>query len=74
MDFIIAVLSSYIITLVLAKGSIFDSIRPKHKFFSCRLCIGCWVSLIVTLVTSFDITLWLPTYGASYFLATQERT
>jgi hypothetical protein len=72
-SFITSCLSSYVITLVLTKGSIFDSIRPKHKFFSCRMCVGCWVSLATVLVLS-DITMWLPVYGASYFLATQERT
>ena len=71
-DFIYSVLTSYIITLVLTKGSIFDSIRPKHKFFSCRMCVGCWISLATVLVLS-DITMWLPVYGASYWICTQER-
>lgn len=30
---------------MLAYGSIFDDIRPEHKFFSCPLCLGFWVGI-----------------------------
>jgi hypothetical protein len=44
-----------------------------NYFLQCRMCVGFWVSLGVTLIFRHP-ELFLPTYGASYFLATQERT
>ena len=72
MTLITLIFASYIITQILVNGSIFDRIRPKYKFFHCRLCVGFWVSIIVCLIMS-DINNILLVYGASYFLATQER-
>lgn len=56
--------------------------EARHPI-ECRLCLGFWVSLLVCLCNSpllehmklielmkLDV---LPVYGASYFLATQER-
>ena len=82
--YIIASLSSYILTLVIAKGSILAGFRgwlkqktPHLKltaehphFIECRLCVGFWSSLMVC-NTSWEMI--LPVYGLSYFLATQER-
>ena len=86
-----AVLGSYIITAVLANGSVLNKLRrwailntpwlqmkpmwpefellPKH-YFLCRLCLGALVSAGFAL--GFDAN-WFLVYGASYFLATQER-
>ena len=86
-----AIFGSYIITLVLTKGSIFNTLRkwaiektpwlqkdamwparedaPPH-YFLCRLCLGALVSAV--LAWGFDVN-WFLIYGASYFLATQER-
>lgn len=75
MDFITSCLSSYIITRGLTGGSILDKPRTwlmarfPSSFWTCRLCVGAWVSLAVCL----DIKLWLPVWGLSYFMATQER-
>ena len=83
------VFAAYIITCVVASSSLFGPLRERVKRatpwlvigeskhpIECRLCLGFWVSLLVCLCTSspelaiFNI---LPVYGASYFLATQER-
>ena len=40
---------------------------------SCRMCVGFWVTVVVC-VASLPLSLWLPVYGLSYFLATQERS
>ena len=42
---------------------------PKH-YFVCRLCLGALVSAVFAV--GFDSN-WFLVYGASYFLATQER-
>ena len=84
-----AIFGSYIITLVLTKGSIFNAPRqwlvdktpwlqkssmkgeqkPPH-YFLCRLCLGALVA--AGFAWGFDVN-WFLIYGASYFLATQER-
>ena len=83
------VFAAYIITCVVTSSSLFGPLRERVKRatpwlvigeskhpIECRLCLGFWVSLLVCLCTSppelaiFNI---LPVYGASYFLATQER-
>jgi len=84
--YIAAILSSYIVTLVIAGGSIMQPFRRWIMIRSpwlqigdnphpivCRLCLGCWVSLVVVLAFGLGLAAWLPVYGASYFLATQER-
>lgn len=40
---------------------------------SCRMCVGFWVT-VVFCAFQLPIYLWLPVYGLSYFLATQERS
>jgi hypothetical protein len=48
----------------------------KH-FVYCRMCVGFWTSLVVVLcnnsLTVHTFTDILAVWGASYFLATQER-
>ena len=41
-------------------------------FVECRMCTGFWVSLGVVLIAG-EPWQFLPVYGLSYFLATQER-
>ena len=80
-----SIFASYIITCVLCKSSVFEYFRTfvKHytpqlrignhpHFIECRLCVGFWVSIIVCLAYNSIYNLPLI-YGASYFLATQER-
>ena len=87
--FFLEVFAAYIITCVVASSSLFGPLREMVKRttpwlvigesrhpIECRLCLGFWVSLLVCLCTSSPelITInVLPVYGASYFLATQER-
>ena len=83
------VFAAYIITCVVTSSSLFGPLRERVKRatpwlviseskhpIECRLCLGFWVSLLVCLCTSppelITINV-LPVYGASYFLATQER-
>ena len=43
MDLIYFILISYGLTQILVYSKIFKSIRPKHHFFHCPMCIGFWV-------------------------------
>ena len=87
--FFLEVFSAYIITCVVTASSLFGPLRERVKRatpwlvigeskhpIECRLCLGFWVSLLVCLCTSppelITINV-LLVYGASYFLATQER-
>jgi len=83
-DLIIQVFVAYIITAVIVRGNIFykfrEWIKPKTKWLvrggrhpiDCRMCTGVWISLAVALAYSAPLnTLFI--FGASYFLATQER-
>ena len=83
------IFASYIITCVVASSSLFGPLRERVKHatpwlvigeskhpIECRLCLGFWVSLLVCFCTAppeLAILNILPVYGASYFLATQER-
>lgn len=82
---VLLTLSSYCLTFIITSSSIMAYFRNWFKtktprlailgnkhFIECRMCMGCWVSLATVLVLS-DITMWLPVYGASYWLCTQEK-
>jgi NhaP-type Na+/H+ and K+/H+ antiporter len=47
MSFVYFVLCSYGLTQILAFSKIFDSIRPKHHFFHCAMCLGFWVGIFL---------------------------
>lgn len=80
------IFAAYIITAVLVVGNIFHSFRgwfkektpflfkgdPRRHLIDCRLCTGFWVSLVIS-VGCGDYWYFPLIYGASYFLATQER-
>ena len=40
LEIIIFILASSGMTWILANGSIFNKIRPKHHFFKCSACLG----------------------------------
>lgn len=77
-------LSVYIVTLVIVKGDIFNSLRtwlrPRTSWlitgetwlFSCRLCVAFWVAILVTTMYS-NIMNVLPVYGLAHFLNMIER-
>lgn len=80
---IIKSLMSYVVTFVVASSSLLEPVRAiikrkiprlqigNHKhFIDCRMCVGFWASALVCV---YDISMVLPVYGISYFLATQER-
>jgi 4-hydroxybenzoate polyprenyltransferase len=89
MNTISGILAAYIVTLILAKGSIFNQYRqwlidrtpylqkpamkgegsPQH-YLVCRLCLGLIVSALFAWL--FEANFFIL-YGASYFMATQER-
>lgn len=47
MELIYFILCAFGLTLILVYGSIFNKIRPKHKFFHCPMCIGFWVGVFL---------------------------
>jgi hypothetical protein len=51
--------------------------NPPRHLLECRMCTGFWVSVLVALLTcgiSMETVFsFFLIYGASYFLATQER-
>jgi hypothetical protein len=80
MDFLYFVLISYGLTQILCFSKVLDSIRPKHHFFHCPMCVGFWVGVFLLLLNpftelfTFDVTVvnalllgWLSS-GTSYAL------
>lgn len=53
MELIYFILCSYGLTLILVYGSIFNKIRPKHKFFHCPMCIGFWVGVFLFSINGY---------------------
>jgi len=43
-------------------------------FISCRLCVGFYVSMVVAWLLHVPVEQWFMVYGASYAIATQERS
>ena len=41
------ILASWGLTQVLVYGTIFDTIRPKHRFFHCTMCVGFWAGVFL---------------------------
>lgn len=61
-----------------AFGKLLDRLfgTERYVFETCRMCVGFWVTFASWLMLSlrFDESLlFFAAYGASYFLATQER-
>lgn len=84
LDISTQIFMAYIVTLALVKGNIFHKSRELFKGWTpwlkmagihgidCRLCTGLYVSLGVWCFYGTSVSLFLI-WGASYFLATQER-
>ena len=53
MDLVYFVLCAFGLTNILAYGSIFNKIRPKHSFFHCPMCIGFWVGVFLWLINPY---------------------
>lgn len=82
-DLVVCIITSYIITVIIVANPHLEGVRRKIRektlwiktkphFIDCRLCIGFWVSFIVCVIYG-NYHIILPVYGASYFIATQER-
>jgi uncharacterized iron-regulated membrane protein len=84
MNILAQIFTAYIMTLVLVGGNILHLPREEFKawtpwlkingkhFADCRLCVGLYVSILVWFLYGINTNLFLI-WGASYFLATQER-
>ena len=84
-NLLIATLSSYSVTVIVTSSSLFEPARlwfaqktpwlrignNKHMIY-CRMCFGLWSACLVCIIMADPYNI-LPAYGASYFLATQER-
>lgn len=84
-ELIACALSAYCITFVASSSSLAEPARiwcvsktpflkigsGKHML-ECRMCMGFWSSVLVCLYSG-NMSLVLPVYGLSYFMATQER-
>lgn len=82
-----AVAAAYIIAVIITASSILarprtwlivrtpwlQPLEDHPHFIECRLCVGFWVSLTVAALWGLPGQLFFVVYGASYFLATQER-
>lgn len=83
---LIEIFAAYIMTAVAVNGGIFHSTRewvkartpwlfkgePARHMLDCRMCTGFWISALIS-VGCRNIDAFPLIYGASYFLATQER-
>jgi len=66
------ILACYGMTIILCYGTIFDKIRPNHKFFKCPLCIGFWVGIFNWFFMNVDFNVLSAGFisaGASYFIS-----
>jgi len=86
-NLLIAVFTAYILTAVITGSSLLAPIRDRiidrtpwlqitadhPHFVECRLCVGFWISLAIWSATGWPLCNLGLIYGASYFLATQER-
>ena len=53
MQLLYFILCAYGLTQILVSGTIFDKIRPKHHFFSCPMCMGFWVGVLLWGINGF---------------------
>lgn len=51
MDLLYFILSCYGLTQILTSSKILQPIRPKHYFFSCPMCMGFWVGVLVWFIS-----------------------
>ena len=58
------ILTAYGLTQILAYGTIFDRIRPSHKFFRCPMCLGFWTGAFL-----FGINRYTELFTFEYNLA-----
>ena len=80
-DLFIKIFAAYIITAVLVNGNIFYSVReflkskspwlvkgnPGRHMLDCRMCVGLWVSLAISV--TFDWQMFFLIYGVGFWAA-----
>lgn len=83
-EIVIGSFTTYIVTLLIVDGSIFDTtrryLRPKTRFLiigdkwllACRLCSGFWVAFVVMIIMGNPL-MFLAVFGIAHWLSTQER-
>ena len=64
MELLYFIFAAYGLTQILIYGSIFDRIRPVHKFFHCPMCIGFWTGVFL-----FGINNYTELFTFEYSLA-----
>lgn len=72
MNTLLFILACYGMTMILVYGKIFDSIRPKHHFFACCMCMGFWVGIFNWFMFSLSFNIFVAgciSAGTSYFLS-----
>ena len=57
LNLILFILICYGITQIVTYGQIFNSIRPKYKFFHCPMCIGFWVGWAIAILNKYSMIL-----------------
>jgi len=53
LDLLYFILTAYSLTQLLVYSSIFKTIRPKHHFFHCAMCMGFWVGVFLFGINGF---------------------
>jgi len=53
MNIILYILCAYGLTQILAFSKLLDKIRPPHYFFSCPMCLGFWVGVLLLILNPF---------------------
>lgn len=53
MDLLYFVLCCFGLTQILVCSKLFESIRPKHYFFHCPMCMGFWVGLLIWFISPY---------------------
>lgn len=72
MNLLIFILACYGMTMILVYGKIFNSIRPKHHFFHCTMCMGYWIGIINWFLISVPFNFFVAgciSSGTSYLLS-----
>lgn len=73
-SFIMFILACYGMTQILVYGHIFDSIRPKNKFFHCPMCVGfhvgylVYILFILTNIFSYSFPISLLNFMGSVYI------
>ena len=82
MELLYFILCSFGLTQILVYGNIFNTVRPKHHFFHCTMCMGFWTGVFLwsindlTELFNFDyniinmLLLGCLSSGSSYVLST----